>query len=148
MVTTVGTESTVEKLVTNLLYLEHDAIAAYESTIEKLEDPASKSQIAAFREDHLGHVAELKRMASALGAESPSEGDAKEWLTTGKIALASLVGDSAILKAMRTNEDDTVQAYQQASSNSVASAEARQFFQKAMADEQRHRAWMEQASSR
>jgi hypothetical protein len=38
MVTKVGNESTIDKLVTNLIYLEHDAIAAYESVIERLDD--------------------------------------------------------------------------------------------------------------
>ena len=49
MVTTVGTENTFEKLVQNLLILEHDAIAAYDSTIDKLEDQASKTRIAEFK---------------------------------------------------------------------------------------------------
>ena len=52
MVTTVGTENTFEKLVQNLLILEHDAIAAYDSTIDKLEDQASKTRIAEFKADH------------------------------------------------------------------------------------------------
>ena len=40
MVTTVGNESTIQDLVQDLLYLEHDAIAAYDSTIEKLGTPS------------------------------------------------------------------------------------------------------------
>ena len=38
MATTIGTESNIEKLVTDLIYLEHDAIAAYDATIERLDD--------------------------------------------------------------------------------------------------------------
>ncbi|WP_370340735.1 hypothetical protein [Shinella oryzae] len=38
MVTMVGNEETIGKLVTNLIYLERDAIAAYESVIERLDD--------------------------------------------------------------------------------------------------------------
>jgi rubrerythrin len=63
MVTTVGTESTIQDLVQNLLFLEHDAIAAYDSTIEKLQNPSYKSQVGNFREDHLRHIAELRKMA-------------------------------------------------------------------------------------
>jgi bacterioferritin (cytochrome b1) len=147
MVTTVGTESTFEKLVQNLLILEHDAIAAYESTIQKLEDPASKAKIAEFKADHDSHVVELTRMAGALGTEAPQEGDIKEYLTTGKVALASLIGDKTILKAMSTNEIETKMAYDQASKNEVATMEARTFFQKALADETRHKAWMDQAAA-
>ena len=92
MVTTVGTENTFEDVVRNLLILEHDAIAAYDSTVEKLEDPHSKEQIASFRDDHHEHVRELTRLAGTLGIEAPREGDLKEYLTTGKIALASQIG--------------------------------------------------------
>ena len=67
----------------------------------------------------------------------------KEMLTTGKIALADLAGDSAILKAMKTNEDDTVQAYEQAAGNAKAGPEMRSAFETALADEKRHRSWME-----
>ncbi|MCO6051900.1 ferritin-like domain-containing protein [Mesorhizobium sp. RP14(2022)] len=147
MVTTVGTESTFEKLVQNLLILEHDAIAAYESTIEKLDNPTSKAKIAEFKADHDSHVVELTRLAGALGVEAPQEGDMKEYLTTGKIALASIVGDRTILKAMATNEIETKMAYDQASKNSAASPEAQAFFRKALADETRHKDWMDAAAA-
>ena len=143
MVTTVGTESTFEKLVQNLLILEHDAIAAYDSTVEKLDDAGYKAKIAEFREDHLRHVAELKRLAAALGIEAPTEGDMKQYLTTGKIALAGIIGDKTILKAMSTNEIETKMAYDHASKNAVASTEAQTYFRKAFADETRHKDWMD-----
>lgn len=147
MVTTVGTESTFEKLVQNLLILERDAIAAYDSTIERLDDAGSKAKIAEFKQDHERHVAELTRMAGALGVEAPSEGDAKQYLTTGKVALASIIGDRTILKAMSTNEIETKMAYDHAAKNDAASPEARSFFQKALADETRHKAWMDSAAA-
>ena len=71
----------------------------------------------------------------------------KQLLTTGKIALASLVGDGAILKAMKTNEDDTVTAYERASRHPDALPESRRRFEQFAADERRHRAFMEQASA-
>lgn len=147
MTTTAGTEDTYEKLVQNLLILEHDAIAAYESTIERLDDAAAKAKIAEFKSDHDSHVAELTRMARSIGVEAPQEGDMKEYLTTGKVALASIIGDKTILKAMSTNEIDTKMAYDQASKNTVAPAEARSFFQKAFADESRHKDWMDAAAA-
>ncbi|MBY3122255.1 rubrerythrin family protein, partial [Rhizobium laguerreae] len=56
MVTMVGNESSIEKLVTDLIYLEHDAIAAYESCIERLDNKEFSAKIATFREDHLQHL--------------------------------------------------------------------------------------------
>jgi hypothetical protein len=143
MVTTVGTESTFEKLVQNLLILEHDAIAAYDSTIAKLDSDSFKSMIAEFKRDHDGHVAELTKMAQRLGVEAPTEGNLKEYLTTGKVALASIIGDGAILKAMSTNEIETKMAYDHAAKNTAAPAEAQAYFRKAYEDENRHKAWMD-----
>lgn len=108
MVTTIGTESTFDKLTTNLLYLEHDAIAAYEAAIERLKDGAPKQQLTTFKGDHLQHVATLNEIARELGIEAPAQGDAKELLTTGKVKMGALMGDTAIIGAMRTNEEDTV----------------------------------------
>ncbi|MGR3455165.1 DUF892 family protein [Pseudooceanicola sp.] len=146
MPTTVGTENTPEDLITNLLHLEHDAIAAYESTIERLDDPAKRERIEAFRQDHLNHVSQLEQFATRLGIEIPTGGDMKQMLTTGKVALAGIAGEDSVIKAMKTNEDDTVQAYQQASSNPVGDADMKPVFTKALEDEQRHRAWMESAA--
>ncbi|WP_370283577.1 DUF2383 domain-containing protein [Pseudooceanicola sp.] len=145
MPTTVGTESTAADLVKNLLTLEHDAIAAYDSTIERLESAEYRQQIETFRRDHEAHVQDLGRIADSMGIEKPTEGDMKQWLTTGKVALADLAGDNAILKAMKTNEDDTVAAYQQALENEITGAELRPLVEKGLADERRHRAWMESA---
>ena len=52
MVTMVGNEASIEDLVTNLIYLEHDAIAAYDSCIERLDDEALGARIIEFKRDH------------------------------------------------------------------------------------------------
>ena len=146
MVTTVGTESTLNGLVESLLLLEHDAIAAYDQTIARLENADYKQTVASFKSDHDRHVQELTRLASAIGATAHQEGDMKQMLTTGKIALASLIGDRAILGAMRTNEEDTVTAYERAVQHAEVTPEARTIFERAHADELRHREWMSNAS--
>ncbi len=148
MATTVGNESTIQDLVKNLILLERDAIAAYEATIERLSDSALGTHVAEFKGDHLQHLGVLQEIAAETGAEAPTEGDMKQMLTTGKIALANLAGDGAILKAMKTNEDDTVTAYERASSHKDALPKSKAFFQKALADERRHRDWMEQTAER
>jgi bacterioferritin (cytochrome b1) len=143
MVTMVGNEPDIKDLVKNLLFLEHDAIAAYDSCIERLDGRELASQIALFKEDHLQHVEVLTEMARELGIEAPTEGDMKQMLTTGKIAFADMMGDASILKAMKTNEDDTVTAYARAIRNEDAIPASKAFFMKAHQDEEKHRAWME-----
>ena len=86
-------------------------------------------------------------MARACGADIPAEGDMKQMLTTGKVKLANLMGgDSALLKAMSSNENDTIQAYQQASENSAVPAEHRPVFQRGLQDERKHQAYMDSAA--
>lgn len=143
MVTMVGKEGSIEKLVKDLLYLEHDAIAAYDSCIERLDDQTLSAKISEFKQDHLQHVEVLNEMARELGIDAPVEGDMKQMLTTGKVALADLMGDKAVLKAMKINEDDTVTAYERASGHEDAIPKSKAFFTKAHEDELRHRAWME-----
>jgi len=139
----VGNEDNIKDLITNLIYLEHDAIAAYGSCIERLDDKTPSARIAEFKNDHLQHLDVLRRIAIETGAEAPAEGDMKQMLTTGKIVLADLMGDAAILKAMKTNEDDTVTAYERASRHPDAIPESKAFFMQACQDELRHREWME-----
>jgi hypothetical protein len=63
MVTMIGNEYDIKGLVKNLLYLEHDAIAAYDSCIERLDSRELASQISAFKEDHLRHSSIPGRLA-------------------------------------------------------------------------------------
>jgi ferritin-like metal-binding protein YciE len=100
----VGNEDSIEKLVKDLLYLEHNATAAYDSCIKRLDDKTLSARIAEFKQDHLQHVVVLNEMARELGVDGLDEGNVKQMLTNGKIALADLMGDAAILKAMKTNE--------------------------------------------
>ena len=147
MVTTAGIDGDVEGLVIGLIQLEFDTIAAYDGTIARLSDGSLRRQVARFREDHLRHLSFLRDLARDLAIEAPQEGDSKEWMATGKVAIAGVAGDAALLMAMKTNETDTIVAYQRASRHPDATETSRDFFAKALADEQRHRDWMEQNAS-
>ena len=60
--------------------------------------------------------------------------------------MANLMGDGATLKAMKTDEEDTVQAYEQAAAPDKSLPKSRNFFEKALADETRHRDRMERTA--
>jgi hypothetical protein len=70
----------------------------------------------------------------------------KEMLTTGKIAMADLMGGGAILKAMKTDEDDTLLTHERAARRDDALPASRAFFEKALSDETRHREWMDRTA--
>jgi uncharacterized protein (TIGR02284 family) len=142
MVTTVGTEDKLDSLLTDLVLLDHDAVLAYDAAIERLGTASHRSTLAGFRRDHLRHIEELDAALSAMGKMPPKEGDMKALLTQGKVVLAGLVGDKAILRAMKTNEDDTNIAYERAVQHRHASPELRQTLESGLADERRHRAWL------
>ena len=105
---------------------------------------AYRDKLKEFRNDHDQHVEGLKALAASQDILLPDGPDLKRILTRGKVILASPAGDGAILLAMKTNEDDTVTAYERASTHRDMPPEALPLMRRALADEQRHRTWMEQ----
>jgi hypothetical protein len=58
--------------------------------------------------------------------------------------MADLMGDKAILQAMKTNEDDTNSAYEHATKHDDMASGLRDTVQSNLEDERRHRQWIEQ----
>jgi hypothetical protein len=58
--------------------------------------------------------------------------------------MGALMGDKAILMAMKTNEDDTNTAYERATKHKDMTAEMHKVLSSNLADERRHRTWIEQ----
>lgn len=148
MVTTVGTEKDIYALLVSLAELDYDAIEAYEAAIERVENASFRKQLAQFKDDHVRHTEELGRLLTEAGYEAPSEGNLKAVLTRGKVVIAGLTGDKAILLAMRTNEEDTNVAYERANKHPEASGAILEILRKGLEDERRHRDWILQQLSR
>jgi uncharacterized protein (TIGR02284 family) len=142
MATAVGTEDKIKNLLGDLIQLDHDAVLAYDAAIERLGNANHRAALTKFRLDHLRHVEELGAALAALGRQPPGEGNMKSWLTQGKVVLGGLIGDKAILQAMKTSEDDTQTADQRAVQHRNASAELRANLERGLADERRHRDWL------
>ena len=142
MATTVGTESKVEDLLSDLIQLDHDAADAYQAAIDRLENASYRSTLAKFKEDHLRHIDELGECLSTMGKTPPKQGDMKSLLTQGKVVMGGLMGDKAILQAMKTNEDDTNTAYERAASHRDATPDVHAILERNLGDERRHRDWM------
>jgi hypothetical protein len=109
MVTTVGAETHIVDLLSDLIQLDYDAADVYQAAIDRIGNRQFAAALSAFREDHLQHVAELSTILTAMGQMPPEQGDMKSLLTRGKVVLGGLIGDRAILEAMRTNGADTTQ---------------------------------------
>lgn len=143
MVTTVGHESDLSDLLTHLIRLDYDAIDAYDAAIEQLEETAAKQTLGKFRKDHLRHIEDLTPHLAGMGSDVPSESGAKSLLTAGKVKLASIAGDSAILLAMATNEVETEAAYRSASERDDVDDKLAAKLRAAMEDETRHKQRMQ-----
>lgn len=144
MVTMVGTESELVDMLMDLIKLDYDAINAYRSAIEKLKNRRFAEHLQSFCNDHERHTKNLASFVQELGGKVPTGSDMKSLLATGKVAMGALMGDKAILMAMKTNEDDTNTAYERAVSHKGLTAEMRKVLSSNLSDERRHRTWIEQ----
>lgn len=142
MVTTVGLESDMLEMIDDLIGLDYDAIEAYRTAIDRIEDTSFKAQLTEFMMDHQRHTQELSALLREHG-ENPQDGPTmKRFLTTGKVALADLMGDKAILMAMKTNEEDTNTAYQRAANRDELPEDLKKAVLRGLDDERRHRSWI------
>lgn len=147
MVTTVGTESNLVDTLNNLVQLDYDAIDAYDAAIDRLDSAEYKERLKEFRADHARHTRDLGAVVRELGGKPAQQGGAKSMLTRGKVMMADLMGDGAILRAMKSNEDDTNTAYDRAVKGAEGNPAAASALRAGLEDERRHRAWIEQALS-
>ena len=139
----VGKQKDVAGLLNSLIEVDLDAIAAYEVAIERLDDDADQAQLGEFKGDHERHVRELQPLVTELGATPVEKADIKRVLIKGKVVLAAIVGDRLILVAMKTNEDDTNLAYDQALGRDDLPAHVRELLLRNRDDERRHLAYIE-----
>ncbi|CDM38767.1 DUF2383 domain-containing protein [Ectopseudomonas oleovorans] len=70
-----------------LIRLNFDAIEAYTSAIERLENADYRQTLEEFRADHIRHVDELKELVHWMGAAPAKTGDAMQILTRGRISI-------------------------------------------------------------
>ena len=144
MATMVGLHGDLKSILYQLIELDYDAVDAYRAAIERLKDVETRSVLMRFMDDHQRHVAEVSAHLRAMGGEAPRGPGVKRALTRGKVVIAALLGDRAILKAMKTNEDDMNTAYERASKRHDAPLELRALLARNLTDERRHRQWIEQ----
>lgn len=129
-------------LLNDLVRLEFDAVHAHQSALSRLQDEAVRTQLAASLADHARHVETLQRLVSELRATPAGGADARRLLAQGKVVVRSLRGDDGILRAMRSNEDETNEAYERALLRGQLSPEQRRVLEENLADERRHRSWI------
>jgi uncharacterized protein (TIGR02284 family) len=144
MVTFAGSQSNFFEALYRVIELDFDAVKAYQAAIERLDDEDYKETLGEFMEDHQRHIDELSAYLRKEGKQPPVGADMKSILTQGKVVIAGLASDQAILRAMLSNEEDTNTAYERISSHPDKPQELNDVLNKALQDEHRHREWVKQ----
>jgi ElaB/YqjD/DUF883 family membrane-anchored ribosome-binding protein len=127
----------------DLLQLDHDAIAAYDVAIAKLEDRDHADQIAGYRRDHERHVRELNELVARLGGTPANHPHATGPFKTALQSLGGLAGDKGLLMAFRTNELAVRTKYDAYASRAMLwPPDVKRIVDGAALDEERHYAWV------
>jgi ElaB/YqjD/DUF883 family membrane-anchored ribosome-binding protein len=127
----------------DLLQLDHDAIAAYDVAIEKLEDRDHADQIAGYRRDHERHIRELNQLILNLGGTPKNEPHLTGPFKTAMQSLGGLAGDKGILLAWRTNELQVRTRYDSYASKAMLwPPDVKRVVDGAALDEERHYEWV------
>ena len=133
----------------SLIQLDYDAIEAYEAAANRIKNTEYKDQLTSFKKDYQRHVKELSSFLDKKeNRESPTGPGLKSLLTQGKVVLANLVGDPAILKAMKSNEQETNKAYQHINDYDSIPTDLKEILRKGYEDEKRHLDWIEKELQR
>ncbi len=147
MTTLVGTQEHFKDALYELCELDYDAIEAYEAAINRVDNAEYRSKLTEFKNDHQRHVQEITALLESHQEKAPDGPSLKQLLTQGKVVLANMLGDEAILKAMISNEVDTNTAYERINSHKYIWPDSVEILSRGWADERRHKQWLESVTN-
>lgn len=130
------------RVLNRLIALDFDAADAYAAAAKRIADGPSRKKFAAFRRDHLRHTRTLGAAVRHLGGKPVKGPDYKRLMTRGLVVLADLIGDRAVLRAMKANEELTNRAYEAALGLKDLTVRLGTQLERNLRDERRHRAWI------
>ena len=133
------------KELNDLVQLDYDAARTYEQALKHIDegDDDVRVDLAAFREDHLRHIENLRDTIWELGGMPIEvERDFKGAILEGMTRLRSATGTLGALKAMRMNEKLTNRAYEKALELSLTRG-LRELIEESLQDERVHLASIE-----
>jgi bacterioferritin (cytochrome b1) len=117
------------------------AIEAYRAAMDHLHVHDDREQFQQFMHEHERHGSDLTALAHDLGAAPTPRSYVMRWVAMGKVALAGLVDERAVIFAMKTIEDRVVRACERALRAQVLPTNAREMLERHRRDEERHISW-------
>jgi uncharacterized protein (TIGR02284 family) len=143
MATAVESTSNVLDMLNELIELNYDTVHAYEVAIGRLDNGEHQHQLTVFKDEQDRQIRELDSVIRKLGAKPAIGASVKQVVTVGKVAFADILGDKAVLEAMKSNVGDINKAYKRAAARRDLPPEAVPVIQAALDDERRHHDWFE-----
>jgi uncharacterized protein (TIGR02284 family) len=144
METQVLSQDKIVEELNEVLQIDLDAVGAYQSAIDRIDEISIKQQLQAFQGDHQRHIIDLKAIIRRCGGEPRDKPDLQGAIRKGFTALAGLVGTEAALRAMLSNERKTNEVYEHHVKKNFP-ADILDVLRRNYSDEQRHFAWIESA---
>lgn len=132
------------KALKNVVALNYATVASYEEAMNHIKHAEFKETLKEFSMNHVRHIREFSEVLEDLGKEAPAGAGIKQLLRQGRVIFANLIGDKAILKALKLNEDDTNRAYEKLNKHPGKAAYITDPLTKGLNDEKRHRDWLEE----
>lgn len=147
MVTLVGTQTNFMDALKDLLELEYDALETYTAAIDRLASQEYKNKLGEFKSDHELHINKITELLKSSGEEVPHGPSGKQVLLIARVAISKIMGDTAILGAMLTAEEDTNTAYERMVAHEGKTDKATDILKRGLEDEKKHRDWIIKATS-
>jgi bacterioferritin (cytochrome b1) len=131
-------------VLNDLIQLEYDTMAAYRAALDRIDSVNARRELAQFFGDHEAHARSLASCVERYGGRAKTGGDLKQLWTRGRVILADLAGDEAVLAALRRLESEVHRAYERAQHDlrMVGDAPLAAAFDAALAHEDHHVLWL------
>jgi len=149
MVTKVGMQYSFSSAIQDLLELEYDIKDAYKAAIDRMTNDEYKSYLKEFVNDHdnfIEQITELLKKHKLSFATAPNT-MSKNLVTKGRVLLANMRSDEAIISAMVNNEEELHAAYKKLRSRDDVWDEAEMMLKEALDKVQINKANLERIKS-
>lgn len=128
-----------------LLQIDREALATYQAAAKRLEGAEVRRGLEGFVADCRRHLDELERCAHAGAPPDEQATQERQLLRAGRMMLAQVLGDRAVLRTLRDVVRIGTAAYAEALADGSLGPSARAVVARAARDERRHRRWLRHA---
>ena len=140
---TTGSQLDRLELLRRLVRLDLEAVAAFRDAARHVRERRVRERLEAFRVEHEAHVQALEGLLRQAGGDPPRRSGARRVLNKGRVLLADLVGDEAVLRQLQDVALTANEEYEDALRHHDL-GDAEPLLRRFREEERRHLAWIEQ----